>query len=471
MWIGLCRWLGTCGWLVATTTLVSSVAFAAGADAPAAPPATAKPTKVTETCVTEVCHGAIVARKVQHGPSAQQKCLACHQYADPLAHHFQLVSEPNELCRKCHNIALRTTVHSPVAKGQCTGCHDPHGSDFKGILLADPTRGLCVTCHKQNFASKKFVHGPVAIGACILCHEPHSSWQPKLLTQTPDKLCVGCHNELVPKGDEARHVHAPVKDGNCTACHDAHASDAKYQLRAAAPALCLNCHKDTAKLLASSKVTHGAVQDGAGCAACHSPHFSQLPKLQRSTQPQECLACHDKPLKTAAGVTLTNLAALLKDNPQQHGPIREGACTACHQPHAAENFRLLTSEYPPEFYASFNLDRYALCFKCHIPDLVLKQQGTGLTRFRNGDTNLHWLHVNREKGRTCRACHEVHASKNPFHIRDSVPFGNAGWMLEIAYKQTPAGGGCSPGCHTARAYDRDHPIAQPSTAPSTKGTP
>jgi hypothetical protein len=97
---------------------------------------------------------------------------------------------------------------------------------------------------------------------------------------------------------------------------------------------------------------------------------------------------------------------------------------------------------------------------------VLKEKGAGLTRFRNGEVNLHWLHVNREKGRTCRACHEVHASKNPFHIRDAVPFGSKGWLIEIKFKQTTNGGSCSPGCHSDKTYDRGDSAPAPPAAPT-----
>ena len=187
---------------------------------------------------------------------------------------------------------------------------------------------------------------------------------------------------------------------------------------------------------------------------CHEPHSSRLASLQRGTQPGACLACHDKPLKTADGAPVINMAAFLAANPDRHGPIREGDCTACHNPHAGKNFRMLVEDYPPQFYAPFKLETFKLCFKCHIPDLVLKPSGQGLTQFRNGDRNLHWVHVNQEKGRTCRACHEVHASKRPAHIREAVPFGSSGWLLELNYEQTAEGGRCSPGCHTTRSYNR-----------------
>jgi predicted CXXCH cytochrome family protein len=440
-------------WLLAMVAMAGAAQLSGKPPAPAAQ-AVQKPTERTEHCVNDACHTSVLGHKHMHGPAAQQKCNACHLEDEPREHRFKYPGKQEELCNDCHTLTHRTVVHAPIKQGQCTGCHNPHGSSHRLMLVEDPTRGLCLSCHKQDFADKKHVHGPVSAGACILCHEPHSSWQPKLLTEPPDKLCISCHSEISPKGDAARHVHAPVKDANCTGCHDAHASNFRFHLRQDGVELCMSCHKDTGEHMAASKVVHGAVKLEAGCASCHTPHFSHLPKLQKASQPESCLGCHDKPMQTADGRGLTDIATLLKNNSEHHGPIRDGACTACHEPHAGNNFRMLLAEYPPDFYAPFKIDNYALCFKCHIPELVQKERGTGLTRFRDGDVNLHWLHVNREKGRTCRACHEVHASRNPFHIRDSVPFGTKSWMLELNYRQSDAGGTCSPGCHAPKNYDR-----------------
>jgi len=218
------------------------------------------------------------------------------------------------------------------------------------------------------------------------------------------------------------------------------------------PDLCFTCHQDLQQQLAASPVVHGAVTEPGGCLGCHTPHSSALPMLQREGQIDLCLSCHDREITTADGRTLTNMAKLLADNPDHHGPIREGSCTACHQPHDGQRHNMLVADYPPQFYAPFDTERYALCFGCHRPELVTDEHGRGVTRFRKGDVNLHWLHVNREKGRTCRACHEVHASKRPFHIREAVPFGTSGWMLEIHFQQTPTGGSCAPGCHDPQSY-------------------
>lgn len=455
-------WCGLLGvWTLPLLTLAA---------APADEPGGVRPTTETESCATDQCHADIASRKVMHGPAAQDKCLACHQYVEPRQHQFTLAEESDKLCGSCHTLTHRTYAHTPVKQGRCTGCHDPHGSDHRMMLVDDPTRGLCMSCHRQDgLTDKAFVHGPVATGACILCHEPHSSWQPKLLTKPADEMCLDCHTEVAPDAAEARHVHAPIRDG-CTTCHDSHASDHQYQLRQAAPELCFTCHAETKEALASAKVVHGAMTQAGGCLGCHTAHFSNLPKLQKHPQPAMCLSCHDRPLETADGEALTNMAQLLVDNPEHHGPIREGDCSTCHRAHAGDLPRLLTMAYPPEFYAPFEGERYALCFSCHIKDLVTAERGTGLTRFRKGDVNLHWLHVNREKGRTCRSCHEIHASRQPFHIRESVPFGDAGWMLEIRYQKTDTGGSCTPGCHRQASYEHGESDPAPSkTAAPSKG--
>jgi hypothetical protein len=76
-----------------------------------------------------------------------------------------------------------------------------------------------------------------------------------------------------------------------------------------------------------------------------------------------------------------------------------------------------------------------------------------LTSFRNGDRNLHYLHVNRkDKGRTCSTCHEMHGSNLPGQMAESVPFGQ--WTLPINYVKQSNGGSCGPGCHVHQSYDR-----------------
>ena len=117
----------------------------------------------------------------------------------------------------------------------------------------------------------------------------------------------------------------------------------------------------------------------------------------------------------------------------------------------------LAKEYPSQFYAPFQKENYELCFGCHSEDLVLTKETSDLTDFRNGDLNLHYLHVNKERrGRTCRSCHATHASNLPNHVRESVPYGT--WSLPIGFNKKSSGGSCTPGCHLPKDYDRKNPV-------------
>jgi predicted CXXCH cytochrome family protein len=150
---------------------------------------------------------------------------------------------------------------------------------------------------------------------------------------------------------------------------------------------------------------------------------------------------------------MTNFKKWLADNPVQHAPVAQKDCSACHQPHGSDHTRLCIAEYPPEFYAPFEPANYALCFTCHDEKMVTSAETVTETRFRDGNKNLHFAHVNRQdRGRICRACHEVHASKLPYLIRDSVPYGSMGWMLKVGFTRNADGGTCDKTCHTTRTY-------------------
>lgn len=318
----------------------------------------------------------------------------------------------------------------------------------------------CVSdaCHAR-IGGRSVLHGSVARRTCIDCHQ-YANPAMHLFKRPTQELCINCHKKLIPKPGQDRSMHALARD-TCTACHDPHGAQGKHELKQPVPGLCYSCHKEVEPSPAAAPFVHGAMTQADSCSNCHVSHGSTLPKLQKQPQPQQCLNCHDRPVKALDGRMLINMAGLLRDNPQQHGPVRLGACTACHQPHAGTQAQRLTEGYPPDFYAPFDVDRYKLCFGCHSPDMVLLPHATKLTGFTDGEKNLHALHVNNRQGRTCRACHEVHASRQPFHMRESVPFGPGGWPLAINFRQTPKGGSCSPGCHKERSYDhgeRSHAV-------------
>jgi hypothetical protein len=75
-------------------------------------------------------------------------------------------------------------------------------------------------------------------------------------------------------------------------------------------------------------------------------------------------------------------------------------------------------------------------------------------------------------GRSCRACHEVHASQQDHHIRDSVPYGSKGWMLKVNFVKSPTGGSCSRTCHATKTYNNTRTsAAEPAAAAAAPAKP
>ncbi|HZX94161.1 MAG TPA: cytochrome c3 family protein [Myxococcales bacterium] len=338
----------------------------------------------------------------------------------------------------------------------------------------------CLACHGA-LAVKKIVHPPVKNGLCVACHEPADEHSHRFVMRQEDKrLCTQCH---AGRSNEAV-LHNPVVQGLCLACHDPHQSDNLARLRKPVKDTCTTCHPSKRLEDAHAATKHGALdpeQNPKVCVACHDPHQSPYAKRLKADPPMEvCLTCHDKPLQSPTG-PLLNMKAWLDQHPEtwmRHGPVREGQCQLCHNPHGTDNLRMLRAPFPRDFYAPLEApeETYALCMGCHdrrlLQERYLKDKAgphrevewtereegkrltrEGITGFRNGDENLHWRHVNKpDKGRTCRACHDFHASNNPKHIRETTKFGN--WEFKLNYRKTETGGGCSPGCHVERHYDR-----------------
>jgi predicted CXXCH cytochrome family protein len=358
----------------------------------------------------------------------------------------------------------------------------------------------CRACHQDLYAGKKVVHPPIANGLCLGCHAPASSKEHVFSWQAEGKdMCRQCH---APR-DLEKVLHNPVVEGLCLYCHDPHASDHHKRLRVSIFDTCTQCHPSKRIQNATSKTRHGALDPARNelvCVACHDPHQSDHEKRLKQWPPMNvCLGCHDKPVEAWDGKQLLDMKGWLgqfAENELRHGPVREGMCNHCHEPHGTDEFRMLRGSFPPEFYWPYRQgDTYGLCFGCHDRRLIDTQlvRGApreaatkdlidwgklevppspfehrpgerllraGITGFRNGEENLHFKHTNKpDKGRTCRDCHDFHASPNPKHVRTSTQFGS--WEFQLNYEKTPTGGKCWPGCHVERRYDRLQKLENP----------
>jgi len=389
-----------------------------------------------------------------HGPMAVGECTGCHKQTGQ--HKFEPIADAGKLCDECHEkLTTMKVVHKPVKEGKCIKCHDPHESPYKFQLRAEGS-DLCFLCHNKSIISGKYLHGPLGAGGCNTCHTIHQSQFPKLLLAEGNAVCYTCHTDKAEAFKGKKYTHAPVEEA-CVNCHSPHSSDFRYTLKAEGSRdLCFTCHTDKAKEIAEATTPHKGLDTERKCLACHDPHVSNFPK-QLVQQPMDlCMSCHNREYNGQNG-HIADMKSLLADNPVHHGPIQDKDCSGCHNTHGSKNFRMLREPFPQLFYAPYSQNNYKLCFMCHQKTIASEETTTTLTGFRNGDQNLHYVHVNKAvKGRTCRACHDAHATKNPKHVRDAVPF--AKWQLPVGFKKTETGGTCLPGCHQKFGYDRVKPV-------------
>jgi predicted CXXCH cytochrome family protein len=400
-----------------------------------------------ESCVSAQCHAQLLKGSTVH-PVAEA-CDGCHQAVETPhpkkgQKTFKLTQDPPDLCYTCHDkFGDKKLVHFPVQNGMCTTCHNPHSSN-QPKLLAQPLKEVCGSCHADHLAFK-VLHGPVSAGDCTACHTPHESTTKALLLKEGEALCVGCHTDM-PELLKKKHVH-PALAGGCTSCHNPHGSDFPRMLAQEGQDLCFLCHSPIADKVKESAVPHPALLMERGCASCHSPHASDNEKLLLNPVKDTCVACHDSIVPKNATV--------------MHGPNNDGKCTRCHEPHGSQNDHLLVATFPTEAYVPYSDDAYPLCFTCHKRDMVQYADTSFATNFRDGERSLHYVHVHKQKGRSCRLCHSWHGSTTPMLIADSVPFGK--WNLPLKFTKTDTGGSCAPGCHKPQHYDRKSPGKKPES--------
>lgn len=452
--------LASCIFAQAATALQPEVLDSTGSTAPA--PMQDIP---REGCVTAECHPGVKQYPFLHGPLRVNGCEGCHDLVDPVEHKYEYLDTREAMCALCH-IPEPTDdpfAHEPFAQGECLSCHDPHGGTGNRLLRGTRYVDTCSACHEDMTGAHDQVHGPASVGACGACHEPHTAHLPKLLNAEGRDLCLKCHIRTGLEIEIQPVVHAPSL-GDCRVCHDPHATDHEALLLQDTEALCTECHQDIANTTHNASVQHAAVTTDRGCLNCHSAHASDYAGLLRQDVKHLCFECHNEAVELPDGSHLINMQQLIESGTSLHGAITERSCVECHEIHGGGHRRLLVNEYPSDLYYPFAESAYALCFSCHDKQLVLLAKTDEATAFRNGDTNLHYLHVNRDtKGRSCRICHDAHAASREKHIRESVPFGPSGWKLPIAFVSLPDGGQCAAGCHQVFAYNRVNPVVYPDT--------
>ncbi|OFZ18985.1 MAG: hypothetical protein A2X94_13635 [Bdellovibrionales bacterium GWB1_55_8] len=349
-------------------------------------------------------------------------------------------SEPHtQACLGCHENKPRARALN-ISCGAT--CHEKRPARLirEQMSVTVAPENKCSACHADQF-NDKYAHHPVALGSCDACHEVETSHleglDPKAVrTDMTQKSCYGCHD----RKDQDSHIHAAMGTAaDCTNCHNPHGGKKGFFVRAETSALCLKCH---AKAGLGGGSRHAATIKGTSCLGCHLPHAGPRAKLLTTDPDLQCFSCH------------TQFAAVY-EKPVVHGALAAG-CTSCHSPHGSDHQKLLKGSYSTAEHQPFpGAGAFSLCFGCHDAGL-LEPAGAASTGFRNGSTNLHWVHVanaggattGKEWGRTCRICHEPHAADQPRLIKNEL----GPYRVPMRYEAFSTGGQCTSSCHMPKSY-------------------
>ncbi|MCB2219979.1 MAG: OmpA family protein [Bacteroidetes bacterium] len=406
----------------------------------------------TESLSCLDCHESLVLKQVVHAP-VTESCDYCHtatgnEHPAEQQKGFTLSESMPDLCYICHDTYNEGNVHAPIEAGECAICHSPHSSSFDHLLVAR-TDHLCFECHESEIMEKKIIHQPVQQGNCQACHNPHHSSEPSLLIKGRPALCFTCHEKTAQQITE-EFIHPPFED-DCMNCHSPHSSEEGQLMDLPGNGLCFECHDDIRESIESSHVIHKVINEDGGCAQCHSAHASSNPKYLLDKPTELCLSCHNKSITTSTR-KLSNIRQKLDEDHFVHGAIEFDGCAGCHTAHFSEFPSLLTDAYPEGNYTEGKSERFALCFNCHDQEIIEVEKSTSISNFRNGEINLHFLHIHGVKARSCGTCHDMHGSAYDHLIAEEVVFGN--WNMPVIFKVNINGGSCFTGCHNEKKYDR-----------------
>lgn len=131
---------------------------------------------------------------------------------------------------------------------------------------------------------------------CVACHDMTSNIPTgdKVFEDVTQTTCYACHKSLV----QSKNSHAPAVNWRCVDCHNGKAGEydtttkklSKYKVPDPVNRSCEGCH-EPAKMWDHNSYGHGPVNDGR-CERCHDPHGSDHEFFLRKPIWDLCTTCH-----------------------------------------------------------------------------------------------------------------------------------------------------------------------------------
>ncbi len=352
------------------------------------------------------------------------------------------------------NPPVNDAVHYDVSgKLQCTSCHDPH-NDPNGNFLVKSNIGsaVCKTCHQKNLydtcvhnTSTAIWNGSgtnpwpagtyanVADNSCGNCHVSHNAGtKQRLLTQSgEDNACKVCHNGNVAGKD----IYSDLTklSGHFTEFYNGIHDPAEDVITMPKHVECVDCHNPHTVNgdPGTPPLVNGDLRGVSGA------DLSGNSLAQATNQYEVCIKCHGSNTNfnivpsTNRVIDTGNIRVAINPSNQSYHPIAAQGqstsvpslrpayttssiiyCTDCHNsntsanaggsgpngPHGSAYAFILERQYETTDYTQYSTSAYALCFKCHDPNVLMSSQST----FR-----FHYSHVVSAEI-PCSACHDPH---------------------------------------------------------------
>ena len=320
---------------------------------------------------------------------------------------------------------------------QCTACHDPHKNPYGDFLVIDNSNsGLCRACHQQRGwnSSSHATAGAVALKGCNNCHNPHDSAVDERLLNfvAEEDNCFSCHDGSVSSENikaefekfythpvaSTTGVHEPRENPlsanrhvECVDCHDPHRAN---DWSASAP----NVSGSMAGVKGvnrSGVVVNEVRYEYEVCFRCHADNsFSRTVVISRQIEEVNERLRFDPINPSYHPVMAIGRNPHVPSLRPEYDAGSRIYCKDCHNSdngsrsggsgpngvHGSNYPNILLARYENEIYPlSYSESNYALCFRCHDPNILLD-------RFRSSFPS-HRSHVVGHR-MPCFLCHDPH---------------------------------------------------------------
>ncbi len=320
---------------------------------------------------------------------------------------------------------------------QCTACHDPHKSPYGDFLVIDNRNaGLCRACHQQRGwdSSSHATASAVALDACNNCHNSHNSAVKERLLNfvAEEDNCFSCHDGSVSNDNIAadfnKFYNHPV--AATTGVHEPH----ENPLSSAKHVECVDCHDPhrTNSWSASAPTVSGALAGVKGvnrlgvevaevsyeyevCFRCHADNsFSDTVVVSRQIEEVNERLRFDSINPSYHPVVAIGRNPIVPSLLPQYNPSSRIYCKDCHNSdsgsrsggggadgvHGSIYPHILLARYENDTYPlSYSESNYALCFRCHDPQILLDRDRSSFPSHRSHVVG---------KRMPCFLCHDPH---------------------------------------------------------------